>query len=130
MKHIFILFSLDDPINRYDQAMLERLSELLKNHSRGIKMQPVFTKLDKLSSRYSLRKIFKARNTLYDMAPDALEPWCLVRASGKPAQRVGIKEIQKATILGAGLSVLKPVKQQSAFVHQYRVLQSAHFIIV
>jgi GTP-binding protein EngB required for normal cell division len=102
---------LDDPINRYDQAMLERLSELIKSHPRTIKMQPVFTKLDKLVARRASKKLIKARDTLYNMAPDALEPWYLVRAGGKLAGWVGIKEMQTAAILGAGLSVLKPVKK-------------------
>ena len=114
LKHIFILFNLGDPINRYDRAMLECLSDLLKNHPRGVKMQPVFTKLDKLARRNAPGKIIKARETLHNLAPDALEPWYLVRAGGKPSQWVGVEEMQRAALLGAGLSVPKPAKTVSA----------------
>jgi len=113
LKHIFILFNLDDPINRYDRAMLECLSDLLKNHPRSVKMQPVFTKLDKLARRNARGKIIKAREALHNLAPDALEPWYLVRAGGKPSQWVGVDEMHKAALLGAGLSVPKPAKTDS-----------------
>lgn len=90
--------------------MLERLSELLKNHPRAVKMQPVFTKLDKLAARDAPKRLIKARDILHHMAPGALEPWYLVCAGGRPAEWVGMGDVQRAAILGAGLSVLKPAK--------------------
>jgi len=47
------------------------------------------------------------------LAPEALEPWYLVRAGGKPSQWVGVDEMQKAALLGAGLSVPKLAKTVS-----------------
>lgn len=116
LKHIFVLFNLEDPINRYDEAMLSHLTTLLKNHPRGVTMQPVFTKLDKIMAKVAAKKIIKARDQIYALAPEMVAPWLLVRAGGKPAEWVGMKEMQEAALLGAGLSRSRPKPVPKVYV--------------
>lgn len=116
--------NLDEPINRFDEAMLVHLSSLLKGHPRNVKMQPVFSKLDKIMPKYAAKKVFKARDKIWELAPDALTPWLLVRAGGKRSEWVGMKEIQQAALMGAGLVTLRPKTVKCIFLSTRLILVS------
>lgn len=96
--------------------MLTHLSTLLKDHPRGVTMQPVFTKLDKVMGKVAAKKIIKARDHIYTLAPEMVAPWLLVRAGGKPAEWVGMREMQQAALLGAGLSKLRLLPVPKTYV--------------
>lgn len=93
-------------MNRYDQSMLEFLSNTRQNHRPDVDIQPVMSKLDKVSHHTTITRLGRTVEDIYRIAPTARQPYILVGCKGH-TKSFGIEEARSQILLGSGLSSLR-----------------------
>ena len=107
LKLILLLFDAGVGMNRYDRSMLEFLFKIHQEHRPDVDIQPVMSKLDKVSHHTTITRLGRTVEDIYRIAPAARQPYILVGCKGH-TKSFGIEEARTQILLGSGLSSLRP----------------------
>jgi len=107
LKLILLLVDAGVGMNRYDRSMLEFLLKIHHEHRPDVDIQPVMSKLDKVSHHTTISRLGRTVEDIYRIAPAARQPYILVGCKGH-TKSFGIEETRAQILLGSGLSSLRP----------------------